>query len=50
MLDPDALKLIIDKIDLILRSKIIEESPLDVSKIWFITQVEKIVKQEKSNQ
>lgn len=50
MLDPDALKLIIDKIDLILRSKVIEESSLDVSKIWFITQVEKILKQEKSNQ
>lgn len=42
LLNPDDLELLMNKINLLLRIKIIEESTTTVEKIWFITQVEKI--------
>ncbi len=42
LLNTDDLELLMNKINLLLRIKIIEESSITVEKIWFITQVEKI--------
>jgi hypothetical protein len=41
-LNPDDLKSLLDKIQLLLRINEIEKSPTTVEKIWFIAQVEKI--------
>jgi hypothetical protein len=45
-LNPDDLKPLLDKVELLLRIKVIEESSTTVEKIWFMAQVEKIDKAE----
>lgn len=45
-LNPDDLKPLLDKIELLLRIDVIENSSTTVEKIWFMVQVEKITKAE----
>ncbi|MDD3187235.1 MAG: hypothetical protein PHD02_02030 [Bacilli bacterium] len=49
-IDEDNLMNIIDRINLLSRIKIVEESDITVEKIWFIVQVDKLLKKEKKPQ
>lgn len=40
--------LLLEKLDLLLRIKIIEESKIDVEQIWFVTETNKILKTQKT--
>ena len=46
ILNPDNLSVLLDKINLVLRVNIIENSETTIEKIWFMTQVEKFNKKE----
>ena len=48
-LQEENLKNLLNKISLILRIKKIEDSPLSIEKIWFMTLVEKIITKESNN-
>ena len=48
-LQEENLKNLLNKITLILRIKKIEESPLTVEKVWFMTWVEKMIAKESNN-
>jgi hypothetical protein len=48
-LNPDDLKTLLDKVQLLLRINVIENSPTTVEKIWFMVQVEKINAMENKN-
>ena len=48
-LQEENLQNLLNKISLILRIKKIEDSPLSIEKIWFMTLVEKIITKESNN-
>ena len=47
-LNPDTLKSLKNKIELVLRINRIEKSETTIDKIWFMVQVEKIINKEKN--